>query len=214
MTPRWATGRVEAFSDGVFAIAITLLVLNLSIAPADVHDLWTALANEWPSYLAYVTSFLTIGAVWLAHHSLFVRLRFVDPALMRINIVLLMVVSLLPFPTGLVADAIDVSRDSERAAVVVYGITLLVIDLLLLAASRYAAKHPELLFEEGEDGPATSSSAGWRGTARFIAYAVAIVAGVLILPRLAALAYLAIAIREILSARGEGRMVLRSTGAD
>jgi uncharacterized membrane protein len=211
MTPRWATGRVEAFSDGVFAIAITLLVLDLKIAPGEVSHLWSALAGDWPSYLAFVTSFLTIGAVWLTHHSLFVRLRFVDPALMRLNIVLLMVVSLLPFPTALVADAIDVSRDSERAAVVVYGLVLLVIDLLIVAASRHAAMHPDLLVE-GED-VSVGPSAEKRGAVRIAAYAVAIVAGVLLLPRLAAIAYLAIAVREILSARGEGRMVLRGSGA-
>jgi uncharacterized membrane protein len=210
MTPRWATGRVEAFSDGVFAIAITLLVLDLKIAPADVSHLWSALADEWPAYLAYVTSFLTIGAVWLTHHSLFVRLHFVDPALMRLNIVLLMVVSLLPFPTALVADAINISRDSERAAVVVYGIVLLAIDLLLLAASRHATAHPDLLADGEEVATGTAQK---RGVLRIAAYAVAIVAGVLLLPRLAAVAYLAIAVREILSARGEGRMVLRGSGA-
>ena len=78
---RWETGRVEAFSDGVFAIAITLLVLEIRIDPAHFDHLWRALADEWPSYLAYVTSFLTVGGVWLAHHGLFSRLRYVDPVL-------------------------------------------------------------------------------------------------------------------------------------
>ena len=68
---RWSTGRVEAFSDGVLAIAITLLVLEIKIDPSGFDHPWRALADEWPSYLAYVTSFLTIGGVWLAHHALF-----------------------------------------------------------------------------------------------------------------------------------------------
>ena len=72
---RWSPGRLEAFSDGVLAIAITLLVLEIKIEPSEFDHLWRALADEWPSYLAYVTSFLTIGAVWLAHHALFVRLQ-------------------------------------------------------------------------------------------------------------------------------------------
>ena len=81
-----STARVEAFSDGVFAIAITLLILEIQIEPDGYADLWRSLADEWPSYLAYVTSFLTVGGVWLAHHDLFTRLRFVDPVLMRLNI--------------------------------------------------------------------------------------------------------------------------------
>ena len=72
--PRWDKGRVEVFSDGVFAIAITLLVLDISLAPSDYDHLRHALLNEWPAYLAYVTSFLTVGSVWIAHHSLFSRL--------------------------------------------------------------------------------------------------------------------------------------------
>ena len=79
---RWETARVEAFSDGVFAIAITLLVLEIGVDPADFDHLWQALADEWPSYLAYVTSFLTVGGVWLAHHRLFSHLRYVDPMLL------------------------------------------------------------------------------------------------------------------------------------
>ena len=107
---RWETARVEAFSDGVFAIAITLLVLEIGVDPADFDHLWQALADEWPSYLAYVTSFLTVGGVWLAHHRLFSHLRYVDPMLMRLNILLLMVASFLPFPTGLLAEAFDVDK--------------------------------------------------------------------------------------------------------
>ena len=100
-------GRLEAFSDGVLAIAITLLVLEIKIEPPGFEHLWRALADEWPSYLAYVTSFLTIGGVWLAHHALFERLSAIDPVLMRLNILLLMAVSFLPFPTALMAEALQ-----------------------------------------------------------------------------------------------------------
>jgi uncharacterized membrane protein len=68
---RFDTVRVEAFSDGVFAIAITLLVLEISIPPDGFKDLWRGIGDQWPSYLAYVTSFLTIGALWLAHPAIF-----------------------------------------------------------------------------------------------------------------------------------------------
>ena len=70
MANRWGTGRTEAFSDGVFAIAITLLVLDISVPEADFDDLWNGIVDQWPAYLGYATSFLTIGAVWLAHHGI------------------------------------------------------------------------------------------------------------------------------------------------
>ena len=104
-TPRWDKGRVETFSDGVFAIAITLLVLEIKIAPADFDHLRKALVHEWPAYLAYVTSFLTVGSVWIAHHNLFSRLRFIDPTMLRLNLLLLMATSFLPFPTSVLAEA-------------------------------------------------------------------------------------------------------------
>ena len=146
---RWETARVEAFSDGVFAIAITLLVLEIGIDPANFDHLWRALADEWPSYLAYVTSFLTVGGVWLAHHRLYSHLRYVDPMLMRLNILVLMAASFLPFPTSLLAEAFDVSTSAERAAVVVYGVTAGLIEALIRWSARWAAAHPELL-EGGE----------------------------------------------------------------
>ena len=102
---RWETGRLEAFSDGVFAIAITLLVLEISVPAEAFDDLWSGILHEWPAYLGYVTSFLTIGALWLAHHGVFRRLRYANNNVMRINLLLLMAVAFLPFPTKLVAEA-------------------------------------------------------------------------------------------------------------
>jgi uncharacterized membrane protein len=74
----------------VFAIAITLLVLDIRIEPSEYDELRDALLREWPAYLAYVTSFLTVGSVWLAHHNLFTHLRYVDPVLLRLNLLLLL----------------------------------------------------------------------------------------------------------------------------
>jgi uncharacterized membrane protein len=207
---RWATGRVEAFSDGVFAIAITLLVLEIKIEPQDFDHLWRALGDEWPAYLAYVTSFLTVGGVWLAHHGLFTRLRFVDPTLMRLNVLLLMVAAFLPFPTGLLAEAFHASRDAERAAVVAYGATALVIELLLVAAVRYAMAHPELL--EGEMPKPAERVRDRRGPLAAGLYSVALVIGVLLLPRLAAVGYLLVAVRAVLFPGGEGRLTLGGRG--
>ena len=88
MGDRFDSGRLEAFSDGVFAIAITLLVLGISV-PADAFDnLWKGIADQWPSYLAYATSFWTIGGLWLAHHGIFRRIRYADPMVLRTNLLL------------------------------------------------------------------------------------------------------------------------------
>jgi len=207
---RWSTSRVEAFSDGVFAIAITLLVLEINIEPEDFDHLWRALGDEWPAYLAYVTSFLTVGGVWLAHHGLFTRLRYVDPTLMRLNVLLLMVAAFLPFPTGLLAEAFHASREAERAAVVAYGATAIVIELLLVAAARYALAHPELL--EGEAPTPADRVRHRRGPLGTGLYSAALVLGILLLPRLAAIGYLLVAVRAVLFPSREGRLSLRGPG--
>jgi uncharacterized membrane protein len=93
MESRWAGGRTEAFSDGVFAIAVTLLVLDLHVPESDLNDLWHGIVHQWPNYLAYATSFITIGGIWLAHHAIFRRLRYVNTQVMRLNLFLLMTVA-------------------------------------------------------------------------------------------------------------------------
>jgi uncharacterized membrane protein len=203
---RWSTGRLEAFSDGVLAIAITLLVLEIKIEPAGFEHLWRALAKEWPAYLAYVTSFLTIGGVWLAHHALFERLSAIDPVLMRLNLLLLMTVSFLPFPTALMAEALRESGSAERAAVVVYGGTAALIEMLLASASRYAASQPELLAAAAAAPPVADRT---REGIRVSLYGVMLVVGILLLPKLAAFGYFAVAAYAVLSPRGEGRLTLR-----
>ena len=207
MTPRWEKNRVEAFSDGVFAIAITLLVLEISIEPRDYDHLWHALGHEWPAYLAYVTSFLTVGSVWIAHHSLFTHLRFVDPVLLRLNLMLLMAAAFLPFPTGVLAQALQHSTEAERAAIVFYGATALVIELLLQAAVRYGSTKPELLVSAVPGAP--PAERGRRSVSSAL-YALAILAGVLLFPKIAAVAYLLVAARGVVVAGAEGRLNISS----
>lgn len=115
------TGRLEAFSDGVFAIAITLLVLELHVPrAADLHGrLGDALFDEWPSYLAFVTSFLTILIMWVNHHNIFRAIRRVDQLFLLLNGLLLMGVSIIPFTTALLAEYIEGSE--RRAATIVYA---------------------------------------------------------------------------------------------
>jgi uncharacterized membrane protein len=203
---RWSTSRVEAFSDGVFAIAITLLVLEIRIEPAQFDHLWRALGREWPAYLAYVTSFLTVGAVWITHHRLFERLRYVDPGLLRLNIALLMVAAFLPFPTGLVAEAFHATEAAERAAVVVYGVTAGTIELLLVLTWRYASSRPALLHEDAPPPPAAWRFGG--GGVGATLYGLAILVGAVLLPRAAAVAYLFVAARAVFFTGAEGRLTL------
>jgi uncharacterized membrane protein len=215
---RWDTGRVEAFSDGVFAIAITLLVLEIKIAPADFEHLRKALVHEWPAYLAYVTSFLTVGSVWIAHHNLFSRLRFIDPTLLRLNLLLLMATAFLPFPTSVLAEALHASGTAERTAVVFYGAAALVIELLLRASVRYAESRPDL--QVGDWSAATPEVGaegrphvtGWRAWVSTALYAVAIVFGVFVFPKIAVAGYLAVAVRSVFVVGSEGRLSLNFRG--
>jgi uncharacterized membrane protein len=139
----WVPSRTEAFSDGVFAIAITLLVLDLHVPDSSLTKVWAGIGEQWPSYLAYVTSFATIAGIWLAHHSMFQNLDFINSRVIRINLLLLLGVTFLPFPTRLMAQALG-NEDAERAAVLFYGGTLLVISLVL-AALWYALESDESL---------------------------------------------------------------------
>ena len=144
MGDRWGKGRIEAFSDGVFAIAITLLVLEINVPESGFENLWQGIADQWPSYLAYATSFLTIGWIWLIHHGIFRRLQYTNSWVMRLNLVLLMAVSFLPFPTKLLAEAIH-DTDAARAASIFYGATLFVITALISVLWRVIANERGLL---------------------------------------------------------------------
>lgn len=115
-------GRLISFSDAVFAIAVTLLVLEIQ-PPQDFGHLLRGLGALWPSYLAYALSFLLIGQVWVNHHVMFDRVRHVDREVLFLNTLLLMVIAFLPFSTSLLADALR-AEQGLRVAVVVYGATL------------------------------------------------------------------------------------------
>jgi uncharacterized membrane protein len=191
--------RTEAFSDGVFAIAITLLVLEIKIPESEYRDLWHAIVHEWPAYLGYATSFLTIGGIWLAHHGIFRRLAFVNTRVMRLNLGLLMAVAFLPFPTGLVAGAIR-DRDAERAAVVFYGLTLLATALLNAALWGSVVIDRHLVRTDVTDEEVRAITLAT--TPSVVFYGGAILLG-LLSPRIAALLYLLIAILGVLRARGD-----------
>ena len=134
-----APGRLVAFSDGVFAIAITLLVLEIR-PPVDYARLLQGLAALWPSYLAYALTFLFIGQVWANHHVMFDHIRVADRVMLLFNTLLLMIVAFLPFATSVLAGAIR-SGHGLRTAVVLYGIAFDATALTFNAIWRYARRH-------------------------------------------------------------------------
>jgi TMEM175 potassium channel family protein len=141
------TGRLETFSDGVFAIAATLLVLEFTV---NAHrDLGAQLLHLWPAYLAYVTSFLTIGIIWMNHHHMVSLLGRTDRTMLFVNILLLLTVAFLPFPTKLVAE--DLRNGSETAATLVYTATLLLMAALHQVWWQYARHDRRLIAEQVPD---------------------------------------------------------------
>jgi uncharacterized membrane protein len=136
--PPHSTDRLETFSDGVFAVAITLLVLGLHVS-APRGGLARALANEWPHYATYVVSFLTIGIIWMNHHAQFRRIEEADRTLTVLNLVLLMIVTAIPFPTSLLASYLHDGAD-EHVAAAVYAGTLLAMSIAFFSTYVWAAR--------------------------------------------------------------------------
>jgi TMEM175 potassium channel family protein len=149
------TSRLMAFSDGVFAITITLLVLEIR-PPSDDKNLLDGLLALWPSYLAYAVTFLFIGQVWANHHVMFDHIRAADRTVLLLNTLLLMVVAFLPFATSVLADALRSGND-QRTAVVFYGIAFDVTALTFNAVWQYACRH-RLLSEALDPAGATAIS--------------------------------------------------------
>ena len=199
MGDRWDTGRVETFSDGVFAIAITLLVLEIAVPQSDFDNLWRGIAHQWPAYLSYATSFITIGAIWLVHHGTFRRLEYANSWVVRINLGLLMAVAFLPFPTKLLAEAIH-DRDAEQAAVIFYGATLLVISLLLRALWAVIRRERDLLKPEVSEQEINALLAAITPSLGFY---VGVIVLAIFAPRVAAFGYLVIAIVAVVRAHGD-----------
>jgi uncharacterized membrane protein len=140
---------MEGFSDGVYGFAATLLVLDLALRPPGTP--LQQLLHDWPGYLAYLVSFLTIGVSWLLHTAMTGHLAGTDQLFLRLNLLLLLVVVFLPFPTGLIADALRrEDLNAGRVYVTLYGLTLLTISLLGYALDAYA-RH-EHLYSPAQEG--------------------------------------------------------------
>jgi uncharacterized membrane protein len=141
------TGRIEAFSDGVFAIAITLLVLDIKV-PLDYSEpgaLLDALVKQWPVYLAYVISFATIGIMWINHHRLLTLIKRSDHMLLLLNTFLLFWVTFVPFPTSLLADYLPREPAVAQIGAMVYSATFFVISIAFNLLWRYASYKNRLI---------------------------------------------------------------------
>jgi uncharacterized membrane protein len=159
------TGRLEAFSDGVFAVAITLLVLNIKIPGLDSpgtlplpndKDLWPLLGVEWPMVAAYGTSFATIGIMWLNHHRLFVHIKRTNTVLLLLNLLLLLIIVFIPVPTALLAEYL--LKPDQHAAAIVYSGTFLIMACCFNVLWRYASYHNRLLGKDADPRAVTAIS--------------------------------------------------------
>src|SRR5262249_17947143 len=148
------TSRIEAFSDGVFAIAITLLILEIKIPPVTQAPLSTQLLQQWPSYFAFLVSFLFIGIMWINHHRLFTHIRRADSGLLFLNLLLLLGVSALPFPTAVLA--VHFSGSGAHAAAALFNGTCIAIAVFFNVLWRYAVSR-KLLDHNSEEAAAAIS---------------------------------------------------------
>jgi uncharacterized membrane protein len=176
--------RVEAFSDAVFAITITLLVIEIGRPEVGNGDLSAALLHQWPEYFAFAVSFLYVGVIWLNHHALFDRIRRVDFGLNWINLGILASSALVPFPTGVLASALSEGSGADRqAAVVLYAIVAALMSAAWLPVFPYLHRHPDLLEDPSEAGLFRAQrSRPWVGV---ISFGVAAILGYLVSPVLA-----------------------------
>ena len=138
------TSRLETFADGIFAIAATLLILEVHRAGGSVAH---GLIHAWPSYTAYAISFLTIGIIWVNHHSVMKQIGRVDRTFLFINVVFLMIVSFSPYPTRVLAETL---RDGSKAAAFAYGLTFTIMAASYGALWFYAAHGRRLIAEDAD----------------------------------------------------------------
>jgi len=140
-----STERLSAFSDGVLAIAITLLILEVKVPESAHGQLWQDLGRLWPSYAAYAVSFLTIGVMWVQHHHVTHVVRRIDHGFTYRNLAVLGAISFVPFPTAVLAAHLRDGGENAAAAASLYGVSMVLISFTFTALWHHLYKHPELL---------------------------------------------------------------------
>jgi uncharacterized membrane protein len=178
------TGRVDAFSDAVFAITITLLVLEIHRPAFGEPNLGRRLLDQWSDYVAFAVSFVYIGVVWLNHHALFARVRDVDLGLNWINLGILGTAALLPFPTGVLAGAFSQgTADNRAAAVALYAIVAGLMSAAWTPAFSYLARKPQLLLHP--DDAYVFAKQRQRPLVGLVSYVLAAILGYFVVPEIA-----------------------------
>ena len=206
---RWLRpGRMEAFSDGVFAIAVTLLVLDLAVPSIEEGGVGHRLIEGWPMYMAYLVSFASIGAAWAAHATITDHIERADSVLLRLNLLLLFFVSVLPFPTKMIGEFAH-HADAERWAVTVYGINLLAISAMTSVVWRHSVAE-RLISDEHSKEHLQAVTAKLTPSLWF--YLVAIAIG-LAVPQVAIFLYLVIALYLLIPFRAIFRHLGRRADA-
>jgi uncharacterized membrane protein len=171
--------RVEAFSDAVFAIAMTLLVVDLKIPEAGAGTLLDDLLRQWPAYVAYLASFSYIAVIWANHHALFTRIRYVDGGVKWANVGVLLCSATLPFPTAVVSRALEAhGLADERTAIALYALIAALLCLSWVVLWAYLRAHPHLL--EDHVDPDFFRDEQLRGVLGIALYTAAGFAGVLV----------------------------------
>ena len=203
-------GRLEAFSDGVFAIAITLMVIEIAVPQHAGSHLLSALLRERPIYLAYFVAFMSIGVVWIEHNALTEALDHVDAGFLRLNLLLLLLVAFLPYPARVMQEylsLVDTEHGGERTAVAFFGIVLFLMSLMLIVLGRYAER--EGLFGGGSaEDRVEDNRVRYQLAPSLIFYAVATVLG-LIQPYVGLSLYLLIGVYLLLPVRTVRRWLRR-----
>jgi TMEM175 potassium channel family protein len=204
----WADpSRAIAFSDGVLAIIITLLVLDLRPPDGEPGQLLTGLLNQWPTYLAYLASYLYVGVVWTNHKAVFRHIRSMDTGLHWVNLAVLFTTGLLPFPTAVMAKAIGAGNlADEQTAVGLYALIGTLLCLSWLLFFHYLSRHPEALQHEDDDR--FFASERLRAVVGAGLYAIAGVMGYLVAPGLALAIFIALPIFYAITSEGLDRLPL------
>ena len=186
------TGRVEAFSDGVFAIVVTLLVLDLRVPAHAQGQLLAGLVHQWPAYLGYFASFLYVAVIWLNHHQTFTAIRRVDKGVQFANLALLFTTALIPFPTAVLSqtliEGID-SRDAHTAVALYAGIAAAMCASWLLLYDQVHRRRRHLV--EEDVSRAAFGAQRHRAIIGLIAYTTAGVIGTVWLPAAALAVFVA-----------------------
>jgi uncharacterized membrane protein len=167
------TGRIEAFSDGVFAVAVTLLILTIRVPPEGTKNIPLYVRDQWPFFLAYLISFLSILVMWANHHGIFNLVVRSDRVLLILNGILLMLITFFDYPTAVLAAAMQEGKYQQFAAMFYSG-TLLVVTIVYNIFWRYIAGHPRLIDAHVNLGAVEKTSREYRFGPLY--YAVALVA--------------------------------------